>query len=58
MLRYFFDEHVIEAIAEQLVARGVDVLTGHKQQGWRTGAFTMTSDCSGGPRIEFGGKPP
>ncbi len=49
MLRYFFDEHVIEAIAEQLVARGVDVLTGHKQQGWRTGAFTMTICCATQP---------
>lgn len=27
MLRYFFDEHVLGAIAEQLLARGVDVLT-------------------------------
>lgn len=27
MLRYFFDEHLDRAIAEQLVARGIDVLT-------------------------------
>ena len=29
MLRYFFDEHVVDAIAEQLRRRGVDVLTAH-----------------------------
>ncbi|HEU5441816.1 MAG TPA: hypothetical protein VFU88_21220 [Ktedonobacterales bacterium] len=27
MLRYFFDEHVAEAIGEQLKLRGIDVLT-------------------------------
>lgn len=27
MLRYFFDEHVKEAIADQLTLRGIDVLT-------------------------------
>jgi predicted nuclease of predicted toxin-antitoxin system len=27
MLRYFFDEHVKEAIADQLKLRGIDVLT-------------------------------
>lgn len=27
MLRYFFDEHVNEAIADQLKHRGIDVLT-------------------------------
>lgn len=27
MLRYFFDEHINGAIAEQLLVRGIDVLT-------------------------------
>ena len=27
MLRYFFDEHMVAAIADQLTIRGVDVLT-------------------------------
>jgi predicted nuclease of predicted toxin-antitoxin system len=27
MLRYFFDEHLDRAVAEQLLARGIDVLT-------------------------------
>ena len=27
MLRYFFDEHVKEVIADQLKLRGIDVLT-------------------------------
>jgi hypothetical protein len=27
VLRYFFDEHVAEAIGEQLKLRGIDVLT-------------------------------
>jgi len=29
VLRYFFDEHVPSAIADQLIARGIDVLTAH-----------------------------
>jgi hypothetical protein len=29
MLRYFFDEHVVDAIAEQPRRRGVDVLMAH-----------------------------